>query len=428
MKTNKKKPVNWSKNLTLYEVNLRQYTRSGTFREFETHLPRLKKLGVGILWFMPIQPIGKKNRKGSLGSYYSIHDYTAVSPDYGTIEEFKALVEKIHDMGMYVLLDWVANHTAWDHVWTESHPEFYHKDDAGNFRPPVPEWEDVIDLNFDNQALRAEMINALKFWIEEVDIDGFRCDMAHLVPTSFWEQARRELESVKPLFMLAESENRDLLKSAFDMIYSWNIFHTANSIAKGEKTVHDLDAVLEYEVYKFPEKSYQLLFTSNHDENSWNGSAIERLGYGLETINVLMFTLAGMPLIYTGQEAGVWKRISFFEKDPVEWKADKMTPFYQALNSLRRRNPALWSNSYGGKPQRIFTNNNHDIFAFVRQKDNQKIFVVLNLSGYEQYIHFQGENFAGQYKEIFSGESSQIRSSTQMHLHPWGYRVFEQKN
>ncbi len=424
MKTHVKQPE-WSKNLSIYEVNVRQYTPGGTFKELEAHIPRLKELGVGFLWFMPIQPIGEKNRKGSLGSYYSIKDYTAVNPAYGTLDEFKQLVKKIHDAGMYVLLDWVANHTAWDSVWSVQHPDFFTKDEFGNFKPPVPDWADVIDLNFSNKELWTYMIEALKFWITETDIDGFRCDMAHLVPTEFWNTARAELDKTKEIFMLAESENRDLLEKAFNMEYNWNIFHIINSIAKGERNVNDLDNILQYEIHDFPENAYQMFFTSNHDENSWNGSAIERLGFALEVFNAMMFTIDGMPLIYSGQEAGMYKRLKFFDKDLIEWKEDKMFRFYKTLIDLKKRNKALWNGKFGGSFSRIDTSNNSNIFAYLRKKDNKQVVAVLNLSNTEQMVTLFGNSYTGQYTNVFTHEKVMVEKDARIFLKPWDYRIYE---
>ncbi|OQX99076.1 MAG: alpha-amylase, partial [Bacteroidetes bacterium 4572_117] len=273
------KHVDWIKTANIYEVNLRQYTKSGTIKEFEKHLPRLKEMDVDILWFMPVQPVGKKNRKGSMGSAYSVQDYIKVNPDFGTMEEFKSLVAKIHEMDMYVLIDWVANHTAWDHPWTQSHPEFYTKDSTGNFMPPKDtDWSDVIDLNYDNNEMRKEMIEALKFWITEADIDGYRCDVAGMVPTDFWDEARKELDSIKPVFMLAEWESTDMHFKAFDMSYSWDFHHLMNDVAKGEKSVKDIDDYFEKDELSYPANAIRMYFTSNHDENSWNGTVIERMG------------------------------------------------------------------------------------------------------------------------------------------------------
>jgi len=338
----------WAKSLTVYEVNLRQYTHEGTILEFRQHLPRLKELGIGILWFMPIQPIGIINRKGSLGSYYSIRDYCSIDPAFGTMEEFRELVDEIHNLGMYVILDWVANHTAWDHLWVNEHPGFHHRNEAGEVFPPFPDWSDVIGLDYTNPGMRKAMIDSMKFWLKNTGIDGFRCDMAHLVVTDFWEQARPALEKTRPgLYMLAETDHYDLLNKAFHSSYDWKVFHAMNEVAQGKISVHDLAHTIEDQLAWLPGQSSLLRFISNHDENSWQGSEIERLAYFLEPMAVLYFTLPGIPLVYSGQEAGNYRRLSFFEKDLIDWKDDKMFALYQKLIQLRKDHQALWSGGEG---------------------------------------------------------------------------------
>ena len=255
----------WTRDAAIYEVNIRQFTPSGTFEEFETHLPRLKKLGVDILWLMPIHPIGVENRKGSLGSYYSVKDYLAVNPEYGTMEEFKALVEEIHDQGMYVILDWVANHCAWDNPLVTEHPDWFTKDSTGHMVPPVPDWSDVVDFNYDNPELRTWMIDALRFWVRETDIDGYRCDVAGMVPQEFWNEARAELDKIKPVFMLAEDENPAHHERAFDMTYSWELHHLLVRIAKGDTTAAALWTYFDRDIERYGNDAYRMLFTDNHD-------------------------------------------------------------------------------------------------------------------------------------------------------------------
>lgn len=418
-------PVEWSGNLTIYEVNLRQYTESGTFKEFETHLPRLKELGIGIIWFMPLQPIGVKERKGTLGSYYSIQDYLAIDPLYGSMEDFRALVNKIHSMGMYVILDWVANHTAWDNYLTITNPDYYVKAEDGAFKPPFPEWADVIKLDYDNPAVRHYMVDAMKYWLENTGIDGFRCDMANLVPTDFWQNARKELDKVKPVFMLAEAEHRELLNGAFDALYNWNIFHTLDHIARGEKSVWDLTSMIDREIYQFPSHAYQMMFISNHDENSWNGSELERLGSGLEAFAVLYFTLTGIPLIYSGQEAGNYKRLSFFEKDIIEWKDDKMFPLYAKLTDLKKDTEALWNGPYGGELIILDTRNGWNTISYIRQKGDSRILAVINLSGYEQFAHLHDGRLEGYYNDIFTNEKYTIFDDYYFSLKPWEYKILK---
>ena len=418
----KQPPLAWSKNLTIYEVNLRQYTSGGTFREFSDHLPRLAELGVGILWFMPVQPVGKLNRKGTLGSYYSISDYMAVDPAYGTLQEFRELVDRIHALGMYVLLDWVANHTSWDNVLTVSHPDFYRHNAAGDVFPPFNEWEDVIGLDYSNKDLRKYMIGAMQFWLTETGIDGFRCDMANLVPVDFWEQTRCELGKTKPVFMLAEAEQREMLNEAFDVIYNWNFLHLMNDMAKGQRSVADLEAMLHFEIEEFPEDSYQMLFTSNHDENSWNGSEIERLHYGLEAYTVLCFTLTGMPLIYSGQEAGNYRRLKFFDKDEITWKQDKMFALFQRLVHLKKTTPALWSGPYGGDFARLGAAS-PDVFAFSRSKNENHVVVVINFTAKSRQAILSGLP-AGSYMDYFHGGHAELRNGMSLDLQPWEYRIF----
>jgi len=430
--------VEWTKNKVLYEVNLRQYSQNGTIKEFAEHLPRLKALGVDILWFMPIHPIGQKNRKGDLGSYYSVKNYKEVDSQYGTFQEFKDLVKKIHEIGMFVILDWVANHTAWDHHWTTDHPDFYSKDENGNFKAPFPEWEDVVHLNYDNKELWQEMIDCMKFWITEADIDGFRCDMAHLVRTSFWEEARKQLNDIniftsrgfkspasKEIFMLAESENKDLVDFAFDALYSWNFFHFLNDVAQQKVNLSGLTQLIENEFNNFPEKAFQMLFTSNHDENSWNGSAIERLTFALEVCNVLIFTLPGIPLIYSGQESGNYKRLSFFNKDEIDWKADKMTPFYTVLCNLKHNNTALRSNIKENSLRRINTTKDSNVFAFIRENLDDRVLVMCNLSDKKQEFYITGDFKGGYYRDVFSYKKFKINPGDWIELEKWSYLVSE---
>jgi glycosidase len=319
--------VEWAEDAIIYEVNIRQFTPEGTFTAFKPHIARLKDLGVDILWIMPIHPIGEKNRKGTLGSYYSVKNYKGVNPDFGTLDDFKTLVEEAHLNGMYVIIDWVANHTAWDHDWINENPDWYAKDSLGNMYYPA-DWTDVCQLNYDNEELHEGMIDALEYWVEEADIDGYRCDVAGMVPTKFWNKARIALDEIKPVFMLAEDEHTyDLMNSAFDMNYAWHMHHIMNQIAKGEESVKEL--VHYYERYDtiFPKSVYRMNFITNHDENSWNGTVFERLGDGVKTFAVMSYTIPGMPLIYTGQEAGNSKRLEFFEKDEVDWSNEEYVPF-----------------------------------------------------------------------------------------------------
>ncbi len=415
----------WARNQVIYEVNLRQYTPGGTIKEFREHLPRLKELGAGILWFMPLQPVGITNRKGALGSYYSIRNYCEIDSAYGTLDEFTDLVNEIHSLGMYVILDWVANHTAWDHHWVNEFPDFYRRNEAGEVHPPFPEWEDVIGLDYTNPALRKEMISSMEFWLKTADIDGFRCDMAMLVPTDFWNQARKELEILKPVFMLAEAEQRDLTEEAFDVLYNWNLMHVWNDIANGKYTADEIRWRIPSEINDFPEGADNMLFISNHDENSWNGSEIERLHFGLEAFAVLIFTLPGMPMIYSGMEAGNYRRLSFFDKDCINWKQDKMAGLYSKLANLRINNPALWSLQPKNDFQLLTTDRDDKVICYKRESAGRKVMVAINLSTEHVNFRFTGQGYQGRYNDVFLEIPVIMGDTPCFTLGAWEYRVWE---
>ena len=394
----------WTRNAVIYEVNVRQYTKEGTFAAFGQQLPRLKELGVDVLWFMPIHPISEKNRKGTLGSYYAVKDYKKVNPEFGTKEDFKKLVDKAHEMGFKVILDWVANHTGCDNVWTGEHPDWYVKDDAGNFRSPY-DWTDTYELNYDNAEMRAGMIDAMKYWVKDFDIDGYRCDVAHEVPTDFWNSVRPALDSIKPVFMLAESEEYDLLDHAFDANYSWKLMHMMADIYKGEKSAEDVTAYLQkLDTIKCPD-GYKMNFLTNHDENSWNGTEFERYGKAAETFAVLTYTLNGMPMIYTGQEVGMKKRLSFFEKDMVpSWVENATTKFYKKLNELKRTHPALRAGEMGGEIRCYSTNYGKELLIFSREKAGKEVMVMLNFSN--KNLTYASNDALGRngYHDAFTGK------------------------
>jgi len=422
--TSNVKHPDWSKNATIYEVNLRQYTEEGTIKAFMKHMPRLRNMGIDILWLMPVHPIGEKNRKGTLGSYYSVKDYEAVNREFGYIDEFDKMVELAHLLGMKVIIDWVANHTAWDHAWVTEHPEWYDKDSTGQMYSPFG-WSDVVQLDFDNQDLRRTMVESMKYWLIEADIDGFRCDVASMVPTDFWDMARVELNKVKPVFMLAESEKDELLVNAFDMDYGWNLHGLSNRIAKGDTTVNALNGYFEKLKTSLPKGAYKMNFTSNHDENSWNGTVHERYGKGFQTYAVLMATVPGMPMIYTGQESGLNKRLEFFEKDIVAWEDFSLQEFYRILLNTKKANKALWNGNFGGELNHIKTDKEEAVFAFTRQKDGDAVFVILNLSGTAQNISLSGSDFTGTYTNIFDDTEVSFIEGHKMQLEAWDYRVFK---
>jgi cyclomaltodextrinase / maltogenic alpha-amylase / neopullulanase len=413
----------WSKNSVIYEVNIRQYTPSGSFKEFEKYLPQLQKLGVGILWLMPINPIGELNRKGSLGSYYSVKDYKAVNPEFGSVKDFRHLVRQIHKMKMHVIVDWVANHTSWDNVWIKSHPDFFSRDSLGNFYPPVKDWTDVIDLNYDNKELWDYMIDAMELWIKEYDIDGFRCDVAAKVPTEFWIKAYNRLSKIKKIFMLAEA-SENYLHQAFDMTYDWKLKDIMNDIAKKKKKASDVIKHFEFEKNEYKPDDYLMVFTSNHDENTWQGTEFERLGKGAETFAVLCGTVSGMPLIYSGQEAGSKKRLRFFEKDTIEWKSDYSREIYTRLDWLKIKNEALWNGTAGAEMKFIRTNND-DVLVFVREKRNSKVLAVFNLSDKNISVNLSDKLIAGRYLNLFErNKKMKLSNEINLNLAPWQYIIY----
>ncbi len=421
------KHLDWTKNTNIYEVNIRQYTPEGTLRAFEAHMPRLKEMGVGILWLMPIHPISEKNRKGTLGSYYAVQDYQKVNSDFGSLDDLKHLVNYAHELGMKVVIDWVANHTGWDNWLITEHPEYYTKDSLGNMMVPEnSDWSDVADLNYDNMEMREYMIQSLEYWVKEANIDGYRCDVAGMVPTDFWVAARTRLDAIKPVFMLAEHESYEIHK-AFDMTYGWEFHHIMNQIAKGEKGLDAIDSYIDKVDSTYCSDDYIMHFTSNHDENSWNGTEFERMGDSYKAFAVLSSTMPGMPLIYSGQEAELKDRLEFFEKDEIDWNEIKLHDFYSKLLHLKKENKALWNGNSGGSYQRVATSSDEDVYSFVREKGEDKVVVIINLSEKHQTFSFKDEIVEGNYKSLLQQTSVVINKESNFSFEPWEYKVLIRK-
>jgi len=415
-----------AKDMNIYEVNIRQYTPEGTINAFIPHIDRLKDMGVDILWIMPVQPIGKKNRKEPLGSYYSIKNYTAINPNFGELPDFKKLVEKAHENEMIVLLDWVANHTAYDHHWAKEHPEYYNLDSVGNLQSPVEDWTDVADLNYENESLHQAMISEMKWWITTTDIDGFRCDVAGMVPNEFWNKAIDSLEATKDVFMLAEWDEPNMHEAGFDMTYGWEFHHLLNDIAKGTANADSVVSYLEKDAERYDSTAFRMYFTSNHDENSWNGTVFERMGDAYQALAVLTATVPGMPLIYSGQEAGLDERLPFFDKDSIDWSNLAYEDFYRQLLRLKKNNPAIWNGSFGGKFEVINkSQNSSDILAFSRKKDENEVLVIMNLSDTIQSFVVD-KNYTGKtYQKANNPEVTVTFSKNQEPLafDPWSYMI-----
>lgn len=421
------KHVDWSKNSNIYEVNIRQYTEEGTFKAFEAHMPRLKEMGVDILWLMPIHPISEKNRKGSMGSYYAVQDYQKVNPEFGTLDDLKHLVSYAHELGMKVIIDWVANHTGWDNWLITEHTNWYTQDSLGNVVVPEgTDWTDVADLNYDVPEMQEYMIQSLEYWVKEADIDGYRCDVAGMVPIDFWMNARKRLDAIKPVFMLAEDGNPEIHK-AFDMSYGWEFHHIMNDIAKGNKSIEAISEYVAKADSAYKSGDIVMHFTTNHDENSWNGTVFERMGDSYKAFAVLSATMPGMPLIYSGQEDKLDKRLKFFEKDAIEWGEFEMQEFYSKLLNLKKENKALWNGQWGGSFERISTTADEHVFSFKRELEQEKVLIVLNLSDQNQTFSFNTGNNEGNYISLFTQANVVINTDNSFSLNPWEYLVLSGK-
>lgn len=417
----------WSKKATIYQINTRQFTAEGTFRAAQTHLPRLKELGADILWLMPIHEIGRVNRKGTLGSPYAVKDYYSVNPEFGTLDDFKQFVTAAHALDLYVIIDWVPNHTAWDSNLVDEHPEWYLRDYKGDFRPTHWwNWSDIIELNYDLPEVRQYMTAAMCHWVRETGIDGFRCDVAGFVPTDFWNNVRQELDAIKPVFMLAEWEARDLHAEAFDMTYAWSWTLAMHQIAQGSADVDQLRIYYSWNEKAFPRDIMRMMHITNHDQNAWDGTMFERFGDALQAAIVLSVISEGMPLIYNGQEAGNEKRLAFFERDPIEWREHEIGDLYKKLFALKKENSALWNGAWGARMVPVHNDVETKVLSFVRQNEQEKVFAVFNLSAETQSPTFPNTLHNGTYTDFFSGEQITFSAPTQMTLSAWAYRVFVQ--
>lgn len=413
----------WAYDAVLYEVNTRQFTPEGTFPAFADELPRLDELGVDILWFMPIQPIGEKDRKGTLGSYYSISDYTAVNSEFGTLDDFRAVVDQAHSLGMKVILDWVANHTSRDAVWVEAHPDWYVRDSLGELNV-MYDWTDIAQLDYSKPEMREAMIESMRFWVRETGVDGFRCDVAGELPTDFWVAAKDSLVALKPdIFMLAEAEKPELNDSLFDAYYAWDFHHRMNAVAQGVEDVDSLRASFNRMTDRFAPHAIPMFFTSNHDENSWNGTEFERMGEATRSFAVLTYLLPGMPLIYSGQEAGFDHRLAFFEKDEIDWSDPQdFSSFYTALNRFKKEQKALQAPGRSGVMSEIGNDRPKSVWSFRRTNESSEVVALLNLSDETVEVTFE-EPLPGEGYRLFpSGEEATAAAT--MQLQPWEYRIY----
>ncbi len=420
----------WSYDGVIYEMNVRQLTEEGTFAAAMRHLKHLKTIGVSTIWLMPIYPIGRAERKGTLGSYYSISDYCAVNPEFGSMADFDAFVEEAHKLGFKVILDWVANHTARDAKWLKEKPmNWYERNEQGVAKVPW-DWSDTAKLNYAERGVWQGQIDAMKFWVEKHAVDGFRCDMAMLVPLEFWQEARRELQSVKSdIFMLAEAEGQEFFDNAFDACYGWELHHSMVDVAQGKSRVWELRNKIYSLLNDYPQSSMHMSFTSNHDENSWSGSEQSRFGDALEAMTALTFVLPkSLPLIYTGQEIGYDHSFAFFDKDAMpKFEPNKATERYRRLCEMKHTFSALNSAEQGGSFIEIDNNAPDCLLTFVRENQQGKVVYIANLSPYKVFTDFHTGIYAGEYTNVLTGEVETLYEHTWGDMEPWSFRLLVQE-
>ncbi|MBO9561612.1 MAG: 1,4-alpha-glucan branching protein [Niastella sp.] len=410
--------VSWGNGTNIYEVNVRQYTPQGTFQAFIEHIPRLANMGVDVLWLMPVTPISVEKRQGTYGSYYAASSYTDIDPAYGTTDDFRQLIDTAHFHGMKVIIDWVANHTGYDHQWTKKYADWYRKDEAGNFTE-LYGWVDVIDLNYDIPEMRAEMINSMKFWLREFNLDGFRCDMARTVPIDFWIEARSECDTIRPLLWLAECEILNY-HEVFDITYGWECMRAIDKfMAGGEVTMPDILKIL-VDYSRYPIGSRKLLFTSNHDENTDHGTEYEKYGVAAKAMAVFTCTWPGIPLIYSGQEKPNYKRLAFFEKDSIDWNGKvELHDFYKTLLTIRKKNKALQESA----SVLILPQEHVYVLAYLCRRQADKVLVLLNFSKEKVSFSIDHPAIAGDYHNLYSGEAVTIKRKVRFDFEPGQYEV-----
>ena len=417
----------WSRDAVLYQINTRHFTEEGIFAAAQEQLPRLKELGVDILWLMPIHPIGDENRKGTLGSPYSVLDYYGVNPEFGTEEEFRAFVDAAHQQGFKVILDLVANHTAWDHPLRAQHPDWYEKTWDGDFRPtPWWDWSDIIDLDWSQPGVREHVGGAMEYWVREFGIDGYRADVAGYVPLDFWETMRARLDAIRPVFMLGEVQQTAWHHKAFDATYAWDWHNTTKNGAKGKGNATSFYGYYAENESLWPRQAMRMTYIENHDSNAWEGTIEENYGPALEAMTALSFTGEGLPLIHNGMEACNAKRLEFFERDPIDWDQDPDCQYGDLLKRLiafRKANPALENGEWGAVMHKVENSAPEQLLAWVRQEDGNKVLGLFNMSDRPVSANFSDGLPNGRYVDFASGDAVSIGAGHTVQLPAWGYRL-----
>lgn len=419
--------ADWTRSAVLYQINIRQFTKGGTFAAAQRELPRLKALGVDILWLMPIHPIGEENRKGTLGSPYSVKDYYAVNPEFGTEGDLRSFIDAAHAQGFKVILDLVANHTAWDNALAKEHPNWYEKDWKGDFRPtPWWDWSDIIDLDWTKIGVRQHVGEAMEYWVREFDIDGYRADVAGYVPLDFWETSRARLNAIKPVFMLAEWKSSEMTRRAFDGVYAWEWHSTAKNIAQGKADATALYGYYAENESAWPAEAMRMPYIENHDSNAWEGTMQENFGPALEAFTALSFVGEGIPMIHNGQEACNAKRLAFFEKDPIDWSQGNDCAYGALLKdliALRKANGALENGQWGARMQKVENDQPRQLFAWVRQEEGNKVLGLFNLSNRPVAAALTDALPAGDYTEFQTGAAVTVNADDTVTLPAWGFRI-----
>lgn len=415
----------WTADAVLYQLNTRQFTSEGTFKAAQEQLPRLAAMGVDIIWLMPIHPIGEVNRKGSLGSPYAVRDYRAVNPELGTEADFRAFVAEAHRLGLRVILDWVANHSAYDNPLTASHPEWFTRTPEGALTSPAgTDWSDVADFDYSQAGLRRYMTESLVYWVREFGIDGYRADVAGYVPTDFWETARAELDKVKPVFMLAEWEQRDLHARAFDATYGWGWKEAMQRLVKSGEGAGPIRGYYAGQSETWPHAAMRMVYTENHDQNSWDGVASEIYGPAYEAAIALSFVGSGLPLIYNGQEADNDRQLAFFERDPIVWKDGRHAALIAKLIALKTEARALHNGRFGALMEEVPSSAAADVYAFTRGAAGERVFAVFNLSPRPHTVTFSHARHHGSYRDALSGEAAAFTGGETLALPAWGFRIY----
>ena len=403
-------PPQWSADAVIYQMNTRQFTAEGTFSAAMDHLPRLADMGVDIVWLMPIHPIGEVERKGPMGSPYAVKDYRAVNPDLGTEEDFRAFVEAAHSNGLKVILDWVANHSAWDNPHTATNPDWYTRNPEGEMMPPEgTDWSDVADFDYSNSELREYMTESLTYWVREFDIDGYRADVAGYVPLDFWE-------------------TRDLHARAFDATYAWGWKEAMQQLVNDGSGAGAMRGYYAAQKTTWPHAAYRMVYTDNHDQNSWDGVASDIYGPAYEAAIALSFTGPGIPLVYNGQESDLDRQLSFFDKDEITWRAGRYDGLLRRLIALKTEERALWNGEFGAPMIEVPNSASDDVLAFVRGEGAERVFAIFNLSPRTQDVSFELARHHGSFRDAMTGDTVSFANGDTVSLGAWDYRIFQAQN